>query len=166
VTLALSAELLVLGDLRPDVAAAREAAELALDGGAAAERFAEMVRELGGPADLLEAPDKHLRTAAVTVAVEPAEPGIVRRVDVRAAGLAVVALGGGRTREDDPVDHSVGLTEVAAPGEEVAPGGRPLAIVHARDEEGAARAAEALRTAYELGDPAPKAPPPVLEIIR
>ena len=166
VTLALSAELLVLGDLQPDAAAAREAAERALDGGAAAERFAEMVRELGGPADLLEAPDKHLRTAAVTVAAEPAEPGIVRRVDVRAVGLAVVALGGGRTREDDPVDHSVGVTEVAAPGEEVATGGRPLAIVHARDEEAAARAAEALRTAYELGGPAPKARPPVLEIVR
>ena len=36
VTLALSAELLVLGDLQPDAAAAREAAERALDGGAAA----------------------------------------------------------------------------------------------------------------------------------
>ena len=87
-------------------------------------------------------------------------------VDVRAVGLAVVALGGGRTREDDPVDHSVGLTEVAAPGEEVAPGGRPLALVHAKDEEAAGRAADALRAAYTLGDSAPDAPPPVLEVLR
>jgi thymidine phosphorylase len=77
-----------------------------------------------------------------------------------------VALGGGRAREDDPVDHSVGLTEIAAPGEEVAPGGRPLAIVHAKDEESGLRAAEALRAAYEIGDSAPEAPAPVLEVLR
>jgi thymidine phosphorylase len=166
VTIALSAELLHLGGLQPDEAAARRAAEEALDNGAAAERFASMVVELGGPADLLEAPDRHLRTAAVTVEAEPAEPGVVNAVDVRAVGLAVVGLGGGRTRETDPVDHSVGLTHVAAPGEEVAPGGRPLAVVHAADQNAAARAKQALRAAYELNDRAPKESPPVLEILR
>ena len=166
VTVALSAELLALGGVHPDAAAAREAAERALDGGAAAERFGAMVTELGGPADLLEAPDRHLPTAAVKVAAPPAEAGVVSAVDVRAVGLAVVALGGGRTREDDPVDHSVGLTEIAAPGEEVAPGGRPLAMVHAADDAAARRATEALRAAYVLNDEAPKEAPPVLEILR
>jgi thymidine phosphorylase len=166
VTIALSAELLVLGGVQPDAARARDAAERALDGGAAAERFAAMVSELGGPADLLEAPDRHLPTAPVTVAAEPAEPGTVAKVDVRAAGLAVVTLGGGRVREDDPVDHSVGLTDIAAPGEAVAPGGRPLAMVYAKDEESARRAADALREAYELGDSVPRTPPPVLEVMR
>ena len=166
VTLSLSAELLVLGGLHPDEAAARRAAEEALDNGAAAERFAAMVVELGGPADLLEAPDRHLRAAAVAVEADPAEAGIVSAVDVRAVGLAVVGLGGGRTRETDPVDHSVGLTQVAAPGEEVAPGGRPLAVVHAADQVGAARAKQALRAAYELNGEAPREPPPVLEILR
>jgi thymidine phosphorylase len=165
VTLALSAELLVLGGVQPDVAAARAAAEQALDKGAAAERFGAMVAELGGPADIVEAPDRHLPTAAVTVAAEPEEAGTVASMDVRAVGLAVVALGGGRTREDDPVDHSVGLTDVAAPGEEVAPGGRPLALVHAADEDAARRAVDALRAAYELGD-APTAPPAVIEVLR
>jgi thymidine phosphorylase len=166
VTLALSAELLVLGGVQPDAGAAREAATAALDGGAAAERFAAMVVELGGPADLLEARDRHLPTAAVRVEAEPAEAGTVSAVDVRAVGLVVVALGGGRTREDDPVDHSVGLTDVAAPGEDVAPGGRPLAVVHAADDESALRATRALRDAYVLGDDAPKQVPPVLEILR
>ena len=74
-----------------------------------------MVRELGGPSDLLEAPDRHLAQAPLTVAAEPFEPGTVARVDVRAVGLAVVALGGGRTRETDPVDHAVGLTDDERP---------------------------------------------------
>jgi thymidine phosphorylase len=165
VTLALSAELIVLGGVEPDAERARAAAERALDSGAAAERFGAMVAELGGPPDLLEAPDRHLPRAPVTVAAEPAEEGKVSAVDVRAVGLAVVALGGGRTREDDPVDHSVGLTDVAAPGEDVSPGGRPLATVHAKDRESAERAVAALREAYTRGD-APEEPPPVLGVIR
>jgi len=166
VTLALSAELLRLGGVIDDEDEARAAAERALDGGAAAERFAAMVAQLGGPADLLEAPERHLPAAPVELAAEPAQAGIVTAVQVRAVGLAVIALGGGRTRETDPVDHAVGLTEVAAPGERVGPGERPLALVHARDEASASRAGDALRDAYGIGDVPPRAVPPVLEILR
>ena len=74
-------------------------------------------RRVGGPADLLENLDRHLLAAPVTLAAEAAEAGVVTSVDVRRVGVVVVALGGGRTRESDPVDHSVGLAEVAAPGE-------------------------------------------------
>jgi thymidine phosphorylase len=167
VTLALSAELLVLGGVSPHLPAARASAERALDSGAAAERFAAMGAELGGPSDLLEAPDRYLPTAAVTVEVAPAEPGVVERVDVRAVGLAVVALGGGRTRETDPVDHAVGLTDVAAPGERVGQGERPLAVVHAADEDAAERCADAVRDAFVVGEAArEEAPPAVLEVLR
>jgi thymidine phosphorylase len=166
VTLALSAELLVLGGVSADAQDAHASAERALDSGAAAERFAAMVAELGGPSDLLEAPARHLPTAAVRMEVAPAEAGVVERVDVRAVGLAVVALGGGRVRESDPVDHSVGLTEVAAPGERVGPGARPLAVVHAADEDAAERCAGAIRDAYVVGEAAKEAPPTVLEVLR
>jgi thymidine phosphorylase len=167
VTLALSAELLVLGGVEPDVAAARAAAERALDSGAAAERFAAMVRELGGPVELLEAPERCLPAAATVAPAEPLEAGTVAAVDVRAVGLAIVALGGGRARETDLVDPSVGLTDVAAPGERVGPGERPLALVHAADEAAAGRAAEALRAAYTVSADGPSdAPPPVLEVLR
>jgi thymidine phosphorylase len=166
VTLALSAELLVLGGAYRDPGDARAAADHALAGGAAAERFAAMAAELGGPADLMEAPDRHLRAAPVVRAVEATVAGTVSSVDVRAVGIAVVGLGGGRARETDPVDHSVGFTEVAALGERVGPGERPLAVVHARDESGAERAAEALRAAYVLGDGPGTSKPTVMEVLR
>ncbi len=166
VTLALSAELLVLGGLHADVTAAREAALGALESGRAAERFGAMVVELGGPADLLDAPSRHLPGAPVVRPIEPETPGVVSAIDVRAVGIAVVNLGGGRAREDDVVDHSVGLTEVAALGERVEPGGRPLALVHARDEDSARRAADAVRAAFVLGDPPGEIPGPVAEIQR
>jgi thymidine phosphorylase len=157
VTVALSRELLALGGL--DGADPAHA----LRSGAAAERFAAMVAQLGGPADLLDAPDRHLAHAPVVAEAAPTEAGDVQRVDVRAVGLAIVDLGGGRRREDDAIDHGVGLTEVAAPGERVGPGERPLAVVHARDEASAARAGDALRAAFVVGDGAPAAAPAVLE---
>jgi thymidine phosphorylase len=166
VTLALSVELLVLGGVHSDRVSARAAAEEALDGGTAAERFGAMVAELGGPTGLLEDPDRHLRTAPVIQAVEPREPGIATAIDVRAVGIAIVSLGGGRAKETDVVDHVVGLTSLAALGERVGPGERPLALVHARDDESAERAAQALRSAYVLGDAAPVLGGPVIAVQR
>ena len=124
-----------------------------------------MVVELGGPANLIDVPSRHLADAAVVREVEPSSPGIVSAIDVRAVGIAVVNLGGGRAREDDVVDHAVGLTEVAALGEHVDPGGRPLALVHARDEDSARRAGDSVRAAFALGD-APDVPDPVIEAQR
>jgi len=166
VTLALCAEVLVLGGLHGDLESARTAAAVALSSGRAADHFAAMVVELGGPANLLDTPSSHLPSAPVVVEVEPASAGVVSSIDVRAVGIAVVNLGGGRAREDDVVDHSVGLTEVAALGEHVDPGGRPLALVHARDDDSARRAADAVRSAYVLGDPPASAAPPVIEAQR
>jgi thymidine phosphorylase len=166
VTLALCAELLVLGGLHPDVSSARAAAARALDSGAAAERFGAMVVELGGPSGLLEAPSRWLPGAPIVVPIEPSAAGVVSTIDVRAVGIAVVNLGGGRAREDDIVDHSVGLTEVAALGERVEAGGRPLALLHARDEASAARAADAVRAAYEIGEAPASIPGPVIEVQR
>jgi thymidine phosphorylase len=163
VTLALCAELLVLGELHPDVDAGRAAALDALRSGAAAERFEAMVEALGGPAGLIDTPSRHLPSAPVVREVEPTAPGVVSAVDVRAVGIAVVNLGGGRAREDDAVDHGVGLTEVAALGERVEPGGRPLALVHAQDDESARRAARAVRSAYVIGDAPTEIPPAVIE---
>ena len=136
VTLELTRALLELGGLDPG------GVQDALAGGAAADRFARMVVALGGPADLLEDPDRHLPSAPVVREVEGG-PGTISAIDVREVGLAVVELGGGRTREDQPVDHAVGLTEVAGLGEDAA----RLAVVHARDDATADRAAARLRAA-------------------
>jgi thymidine phosphorylase len=156
VTLELSRELLGLGGLDADPAEA-------LRSGAAADRFARMVAALGGPADLLEAPDRHLPYAAVAVAALAGREGIVTAIDVRAVGMVVVELGGGRRHEAEGVDHAVGLSEIAAPGERVGRDDRPLAVVHARDAAAADRAAQQLREAFTIGDAAPDGQPIVRE---
>ena len=126
--------------------------------GAAAERFGRMVAALGGPADLLDAPDRHLAEAPVRR--EVTGTGVVHAIDVRALGLVVMELGGGRRRETDDIDPAVGLTGVAGLGEDAA----LLATVHARDEQSAARAEDAVRAAVTTGD-GPVEPPPLVERI-
>ena len=152
VTLALASELLVLGGRAESADWAHALAEAALENGQAAEIFQKMVSALGGPADFVESPKKHLPTAKVVRPALPETKGVVASVDTRALGLAVVALGGGRTRAEDSIDHAVGLTALAGIGDEVGPD-RPLALVHARDDGAAEAAAAAIRAAYTLGEP-------------
>ncbi len=166
VTLALSAELLLLGGLQPDLDAARDAALQALFNGAAAEVFASMVTALGGPSNLLDTPLGFLPQAPIVGPVFPDRPGAVSSIDVRAVGVAVVTLGGGRARETDVVDHAVGLSEVAGVGEQVGAGSRPLAMLHARDESTFEQCAAALRAAFTVTDGQVAPGLTVLEAIR
>jgi thymidine phosphorylase len=157
---ALAREMLRAGGLAANDAEADAAITAALDGGGAAERFAAMVRGLGGPADLLEAADRHFGAAPVTLAALPARDGVIQAVDTRAVGLVVVGLGGGRRRVEDKIDPAVGLSEVRGIGEPVS-ADTPLAIIHARGRDAAEHAAAALAAAFEVGD-ATAAPGPVI----
>ena len=117
-----------------------------------------MVAALGGPADLLERPDDYLPLPEVTLAVHPARAGFVAAEDARAIGLTIVAMGGGRTRADQAIDHAVGFTRVAPIGAEVGPD-RPLCLVHARTAAQAEAAAAEYRAAVTIADE-PPAPAP------
>ncbi len=121
-----------------------------------------MVSALGGPHDLIEQPARHLSVAPLVAPIAPARAGVVGAIDVRRIGLAIIALGGGRTRPDDGVDHAVGLTEVAGLGEPVGPD-RPLCRVHARDDASAAHATAQIRAAFTIADTAPASMPVIIE---
>jgi thymidine phosphorylase len=161
VTLALTRALLELGGIDADPAAA-------LASGAAAERFGAMVHALGGPGDILEHYDTHLDRAPVIREVFADRDGVVVAHDTRALGIAVMNLGGGRAVESDVIDPAVGLDAVSGPGTAVGPGGRPLAVVHARDAAGADAAEAAVRAAIVVGDAGAVgvSPPVVAEVLR
>jgi thymidine phosphorylase len=147
VTLALAARLLVLGGLAQDEAAAHARLLAAWRSGEAAERFARMVAAQGGPPDVLR--EARLPAAPVQRAVPAAAAAVVEAIDTRALGLAVVRLGGGRTRPGDTIDPRVGLAGIARVGQRLAPG-EPLAVVHAASEAAATAAAVEVRAAFRL----------------
>jgi thymidine phosphorylase len=165
VTLALCAEMLVLSGLCRQEQEACARLETALDSGQAAERFARMVAALGGPADLLERPDAHLERAPIVVPAPALEAGYASATDCRALGLAVVGLGGGRVRPQDPIDFAVGLTHLAELGERVE-AGQPLALVHARTQAAAEQAVRQVQAAYTIGARRPAAQPMIYRTIR
>jgi len=134
VTVSLTAELLVLGNLAETIVEARQYIDAVLENGKAAEKFAQMIHVLGGPSDLLEKPDLYLAAAPVIREIYPETPGVVSQIDARAIGIGIVKMGGGRAAPTDDIDYRVGLSNVAQIGETVGVGGRPLAIVHAKDE--------------------------------
>ncbi len=147
-TLELGAELLVTGGLDSDVDTARRRLARALYRGEAAERFARMVADRGGPGDVLQ--DAALPQAPVQRPVITPGSGFVTAMDTRALGLAVVSLGGGRRLPGDAVDPRVGLSDCRPIGAAVH-AGEPLAIVHAADEASADAAVQAVKAAYRVG---------------
>ena len=164
VVMALGIEMLLLGGLAdtPDAAAAK--LENARDSGAAAERFARMTAALGGPNNLMEKPQVHLAEAPVVRPALSDRTSIVTAMNARDIGLAVVELGGGRRRAEDRIDPAVGLTDIVAVGETV-DSDRPLALVHARSDDDAKRAAMALNLAIQVGDGEPARHAAVIERI-
>ncbi len=74
--------------------------------------------------------------------------------DTRQIGLAVIELGGGRTRPQDPVDHAVGITRIASRDWD---GKSPLCEILARDQGSAERARRRILSAMRKGGTIPKA---------
>ncbi|NGN44067.1 thymidine phosphorylase [Mesorhizobium sp. CGMCC 1.15528] len=156
VTLALAAEMLQQAGLAASHQDAARKAHKALESGKATEVFARMVAALGGPKDFVEKSESYLPKAKVEFAVKAPESGFVAGIETRDIGLAVVALGGGRTRPEDSVDHAVGITRLLPVGAEVK-AGEPLALVHARNKTDAERAALVLLSGYSFGETKPAA---------
>ncbi len=164
VTMALCTQMLLLGGLASDEESARDMLQKALDSGEAAERFAKMVKALGGPADFLQKYDDYLEKAPIVRPIYAEKSGIVEAMDTRAIGMAVVAMGGGRRKPSDAIDYAVGLTDFIALGE-MADDHRPLAVAHVRTEAQFEETQKRLRDAIKIGQKAPVSKPMILKKI-
>lgn len=163
-TVALGGEALALGGIADDALDGEGRITQALESGAAADAFGRMITAQGGPADFVDRWPDRLPAATVIREVPCLKPGYVFRIDTEALGLAVVRLGGGRQREGDKINPSVGLSDLAGIGEDIGRGD-PLCMVHAATEAQAEEAIAAVQAAYALGDALPEETPLVLKRI-
>lgn len=164
VVMAFAAEMLVAAGFAADPAAGEALARVALENGAALERFARMVHALGGPADFVERPGQYLAPAPVVLPVEADRDGYLQSCRTRDLGMAVIALGGGRTHPNDRIDHRVGFAALKPLATRVVKG-EPIAFVHAANEAGAACARQDLLSIYTIGDAQPTVQSPILSRI-
>src|SRR5919201_1925126 len=150
VTLALGAEMLVMAELARDRESARADLKEALTSGRAAEQFGRIIERQGGNPAVME--DTGLLPQATECELFTAPRScFVSRVEPRAVGRGILALGGGRATMTDRIDPAVGFVITAKPGDWV-DGNEPLASIYARDRAGVEQGRAALRSAITIAD--------------
>ncbi|MBK9518966.1 MAG: thymidine phosphorylase [Anaeromyxobacter sp.] len=161
-TVALTAEMVLLARLAPDLAAARARVERAILDGSGLATFRAVVAAQGGDPRVVDEPGRLPRAAQVVPLLAPSA-GVVEALDAEAVGLAAMALGAGRARVEDAVDPAVGVVLLRKVGDRVA-AGEPLCLVH-RNAGGEAQSLVAARLlgAYRIGGGPAAEPALVLE---
>ena len=164
VSLALGSKLMVVSGLSENERLAEESLLESLTTGQAAEVFGKMVTELGGPSDFVERPEKYLSKPGVVMEYPAKSSGFLAGIDGRVLGEAVIELGGGRTRAEGSLDHSVGLDQVVRLGTKIQTGD-PLVRIGAADEASAKRVASLLDKAFVFSEHLNERPPLILQTL-
>ncbi|MCW3784091.1 thymidine phosphorylase [Defluviimonas salinarum] len=157
VTVALGGEALALAGLADNAGEGADQIEEALESGRAAETFGRMVAALGGPSDFVERYPDRLPAAPVVVDFVTPRDGFVAHIDGEMLGQAVVHLGGGRLRDGDRINPSVGLSQIMGVGEPVEKG-EALVRIHAATPAAAEAAVASVRAAIRIEDDEPDEP--------
>jgi len=127
-----ASQLLLLGQAEKTLSAARKRAGVTLKDGSAFERFRDLVSAQGGDVRYVDDPSLLPRAKFVEEVPAP-RSGYLKWVDARQIGEASVALGAGRAKKGDPIDHAVGIVVLHKVGDRVAKGA-PLFTLHANDQ--------------------------------
>ena len=154
----LSAHMLLLGERAADLASARQMAEAAIADGSAFAKFRELVIAQGGDVSYVDNPEK-LPKANLIETVNAPRNGSLSQIHARLVGEAAVALGAGRAKKGDPVDHAVGFIIHHNVGDEIK-AGEPLFTIHANDAARLEQARAEVLKAHVFSD-APVEPLPL-----
>ncbi|MHB8777671.1 MAG: thymidine phosphorylase [Anaerolineales bacterium] len=146
----IAAHMLVLGQRARDLAEGRVMAEKSITDGSALEKLRVLVQAQGGDASYVDDVSKFERAKYVEVINAPRN-GFISQVHARIIGEASVALGAGRSKKGDPVDHAVGFVIHKKVGDKVQEG-EPLFEIHANDEAKLAEARVEVLSAYRFND--------------
>ena len=148
VTVALGAEMLLLGGVAPTAAAAADTLRRVLRDGSARDFFRLNLERQGGDVRVLDDPDR-LGVAKVVQTVKSTAAGFVADIDPLRLGQCVVELGGGRRQPGDAIDPLVGIVLQKKRGDAVQID-EPLAEVHAGSAAAASTAANAVAAAVRI----------------
>jgi pyrimidine-nucleoside phosphorylase len=152
-----SAQMLMLGRRVADFGSGQRMAEAAIASGVAFEKFRLLVGAQGGDVSFVDNPEKLPKAKFIEV-VKADRSGYLARVHARIIGEAAVALGAGRARKGDPVDHAVGFLIHQKVGDLIKQN-QPLFTIYADDEAKLAEARLAVREACGWSEqPIPRLP--------
>ena len=144
-----------------DEQAARARAAQTLKDGSALAKFRAFVAAQGGDPTFVDEPAKFDVAPGRAEITAPAA-GFVQSIDALGVGRAVLALGGGRERKGEAIDHGVGVEVLKKPGDAVQAGETVIRIYH-RDGRGLDVARGLLEAGLSVGAQAPQAQPLILD---
>jgi pyrimidine-nucleoside phosphorylase len=152
----LTAHMLVLSRIEPSLDNARAQVNEALGSGAGLDQFRRNVEAQGGDPAVCDKPAQLLDLNLREVRVESPRAGFVRSIRTNEIGHAVSAIGGGRAKVEDRIDHAIGYLAEVKLGDRIEQGGL-LGLLYCRNQAQADTAGHELQQAYTIGDEPPAA---------
>lgn len=145
-----AAHVLVAGQRAKTLEEGRAMAEKSITDGSALETLRMLVRSQGGDVSYVDDTSKFERAKYVEVVNAP-RSGFISQVHARSVGEASVALGAGRAKKTDSIDHAVGFIIHKKVGDRVREG-EPLFEIHANDKAKLDEARKAVLSAHQFSD--------------
>ena len=162
--LVIAAEMLLLAGRYSAPDDAKSALLAALYRGDAVAKLREWVHAQGGDEHVVNHPEIMPQARLVVDLPAPCD-GYVAAIDAMEVGMAAVALGAGRQKKGEAIDHAVGMVLKKKVGERVVTG-EPLLTVHANEEGRLKEAQSRLLQAYRWSAVPITAAPLIRRIIR
>jgi pyrimidine-nucleoside phosphorylase len=159
----LAARMLIVAGVAATEGDASARIRQAISSGAGVAKLARIIENQGGDPRVVDDYSR-LPSAPDRLLVEAPAAGYVASLAAEPIGRAAVALGAGRNRLEDDVDHGVGIMVLAPPGTEVGAGEPVLEVSH-RGGRGLEAALALLRPAIRVEDRAPAVAPLVRDRI-
>jgi pyrimidine-nucleoside phosphorylase len=152
-TLALGTELLLSTRTAHSRGEARTLLQGTIDSGRAMECFEQMVQAQGGNLAAMQSDASSPQELTVP------SKGFIAAIDAEKLGWAVIALGGGRRKLEDPLNHAVGLEILVRVGDEVASAQPWIRVFGGGDEHRTQSAIKILTGAISISEtPIPALP--------
>jgi pyrimidine-nucleoside phosphorylase len=145
-----ASHVLVLGQKAKDLDEARKMAEKSIADGSALEKLKVLVNAQGGDVSYVDDISKFERAKFVEE-IKSQRGGFISQVHARSVGEAAVALGAGRAKKGDPIDHAVGFIIRKKVGD-VVQSGDVLFEIHANDKAKLEEARESVLSAFQFSE--------------
>lgn len=149
-TVALGGELMRMTGLASTRAEGEARIAQSLHDGSALRAFRRMVAAQGGDPTVVDHPER-LPVAPLKSTVSAPRAGVLTRLEAERIGRGLVVLGGGRLRQEDPVELSVGVRVLKTVGQTVQEGEAVLEVV-GHDRTRLAAALPYFAQAIQVGD--------------
>lgn len=155
--------MLLIGKKTDSLETARKMALQTIRNGSALEKLRQMISAQGG--DLKNIDNLNLLPKANHIEhLNASQSGYISQINAQSVGEACVALGGGRVKKGDKIDHAVGVKVYVKIGDYVE-AGQKLFDIHYNKPEVIQSAIDKLKDAIQIKQEPVQTPPSILGVI-